>query len=323
MKVRVAIIGGGPSGAAAAMALARRGLSVAVIEPGGREKPGECLPPSAATWLARIGLDDPAAEGHRPSPGTRVLWSGDAVETDYIAHPAGHGWNLDRARFEAGLQRRAIAAGAGWIEGHARTVAAAGPPFALSVARAQGETGIIADAVLDASGRAAVFARRRAPRIVVDRWIAHHARLPGAPEDPRLLVERTAAGWWYSAGLADALVVSFQGHPGAGPAPGPETAARIGARAVPRWRRFAAGSARLGAIAGEGWLAIGDAAMAHDPLSGHGIIAALASGLEGAAAIADWLDGAGDALVRHGNARERAWTLYRAGLAAREVPMAA
>jgi len=46
-----------------------------------------------------------------------------------------------------------------------------------------------------------------------------------------------------------------------------------------------AGSARLDAVAGDGWLAVGDAALALDPLSSHGIGSALAGGIDAAAAI--------------------------------------
>jgi flavin-dependent dehydrogenase len=323
MKTRVAVIGGGPAGAAAALALAQRGVSVAVVEPGFKPKAGECLFPAANALLARVGLVDPASEGHRASPGIRIAWGGPVAERDFIAHPGGVGWNLDRAKFEAGLRARAIAAGAAWIDRRLATVAPGPAPFRLAIEGAPETATITADAVIDASGRAAAFARRRGiGRIARGKLVALHRRCPGAVADPRLLVERVGEGWWYSAGLADGLVVSFQtaGKASTAPALGPETAARIATlpiagRTLAEPRRFAAGASRLAAIAGEGWLAIGDAAFAHDPLSGHGIAAALASGLDGAAAIADWLAGARDALAAHERARLKAWAVYREGVA--------
>jgi flavin-dependent dehydrogenase len=47
--------------------------------------------------------------------------------------------------------------------------------------------------------------------------------------------------------------------------------------AVPR--RVDAGSARLDRTGGDGWLAIGDAAMSFDPISSHGLLTALSTGL--------------------------------------------
>src|SRR5262249_50722034 len=50
-------------------------------------------------------------------------------------------------------------------------------------------------------------------------------------------------------------------------------------------RFFAANSSRLDRAAGENWLAIGDAAMAFDPLSGQGVYKALQSACRAAEAI--------------------------------------
>lgn len=317
MKTQIAIVGGGPAGAAAGLALARLGLQACVIEPGGREKAGECLYPRAAPLLSRIGLFDPAAEGHRASPGMRIVWGGAVADRDFIAHPNGVGWNLDRAKFEAGLRGRATEAGALWIEGRLIAVAPDGPPFRFVVAANEGEMIVEPEVVVDASGRIACFARRRgAKRRMEDRLIAVHARYDGVFNDPRLLVEEAEAGWWYSAALSNCLIASYQSAaPDPLPAPPPMTAARLAGLTSTSTARFAAGSSRLDRLAGEGWLAIGDAAAAHDPLSGHGISAALSSAFDGADAVAAWLGGDRDALARHARIRGAAWIVYRDGLA--------
>ena len=59
-------------------------------------------------------------------------------------------------------------------------------------------------------------------------------------------------------------------------------------------------SSRLDRIVGDGWIALGDAAAAYDPLSSHGVVAAMGSGFYGGHAIADLLAGreeAGDAYL--------------------------
>jgi hypothetical protein len=52
------------------------------------------------------------------------------------------------------------------------------------------------------------------------------------------------------------------------------------------------GTVRLDRAAGPGWIAVGDVAMAFDPLSSQGIIKALESGWRGAGAVTDILNGA-------------------------------
>ena len=318
MSARVAIIGGGPAGAAAALYLARNGAACTLIEAGARATAGECVPPEAAPLLARAGLIDPSTEGHRASAGVRVNWTGEETTHDYLTRPHGRGWNLDRLTFDEGLRARAEAAGAHVLKARFHGLAGVSP-FRL-VLSAEGEVlECAADAVLDASGRVSAFARRAgAKRFQHDRLIALHARHTGVVEDPRLLIERTEAGWWYSAGLRDALVVSFQTRDNlkAPPPPPPATRRRLQELSPASVTRYAAGSSRLDAIAGEGWLAIGDAAVAHDPLSGHGIAAALRSGFDGAAAMLAWLSGNKRALRMHAEIRDAAWRAYIDGLAA-------
>ena len=50
---------------------------------------------------------------------------------------------------------------------------------------------------------------------------------------------------------------------------------------------------------GEGWLAVGDAAMAYDPLASHGLQMAMVGGREAAKAIAGHFSGNGAALGKY------------------------
>ncbi len=72
----------------------------------------------------------------------------------------------------------------------------------------------------------------------------------------------------------------------------PLTAIRAGAAGSGVVRYAAANSQRRQPAAGTGWLAVGDAAAAHDPVAGLGVYWALESGMAGAATI---LAGAGTA----------------------------
>ncbi|MBV8234964.1 MAG: tryptophan 7-halogenase, partial [Acidimicrobiia bacterium] len=111
-----AVAGGGPAGAAAALALARAGRRVLLIEksPEGPPRAGEALPPAARPLLRDLGLlDRLAAEGHLPCYGNLSVWGSDEPHTaDFLFNPYGHGWHLDRRRFDAMLRDAARDAGA-------------------------------------------------------------------------------------------------------------------------------------------------------------------------------------------------------------------
>lgn len=352
----VAVVGGGPAGAVAALVLARRGLRVTVLEarPGAAGKPGETLPPSLTPLLRHLGLAAGLErDGHLRSQGNRSIWGAPhPVERPFLATPHGLGWNLDRARFEAHLAAAARHAGADWrwscrverctriaedvwhaagaAHGAARSRrwrielrASTTPVDAESSARRDAGAGgpavrrtLEADWLLDATGRHAHVARRAggAQRLRYDRLVGVAALL-GPPSEPAAdgytLVEATAGGWWYSATLPGGLLaVTLFGDgdlvgrslldPHTGPAlwcrhlrRAPATRERVETlRDAARPRHLAmlpADSSRLDTIAGPGWLAIGDAAAAHDPLSSHGIAAAMGSAYYGAHAVADHL----------------------------------
>jgi flavin-dependent dehydrogenase len=165
--------------------------------------------------------------------------------------------------------------------------------------------------LIDATGRAAVLARwQGAKRLNADRLVglagvlAARARESDCPEnecDACTLVEAGAAGWWYSALLPRARLIAvymtdadlLPRHRGswrvfwhARLQQTTHTRARLHAydlQAVPRV--VAANSSRLDGVSGRGWLAVGDAAMAFDPLSSQGLMQALASGMRAGEAL--------------------------------------
>src|SRR5215510_16571286 len=100
----VVIVGGGPAGAASALALARRGLSPIVLEAHSATqiKVGECLPPTINPLLDHFGLTERLRRrGNLPSYGNRFIWGSNSIaERDFIFGTTGAGWRLDRSTFE-------------------------------------------------------------------------------------------------------------------------------------------------------------------------------------------------------------------------------
>lgn len=318
----VAVAGGGPGGCAAAIALRAHApsLTVAVFEAGRYEGPrvGETLPPPAEAVLEHLGVADAfRAQAHHPAYATAAAW-GSAVprEHDFLFAIRDVGWHLDRARFDALLASHASARGAVVRTGKRVTAAAReGGGWRLWL---DDESEVQARFVIDATGAGAAFARRFADARTVasDRLtgFVRFFRQPASP-DPRTLVEAFADGWWYTAPLPDGGRVTAcmtdsdlarrlrVDEPAAWNALLAATAPRVSAAmagAVPHGPPVvrAARSRRLVPAAGEGWIAVGDAASAFDPLSSQGILKALRSGIYAAYAAGDLLAKGDDAGMR-------------------------
>ena len=324
-RFEAVVAGGGPAGAAAALALARGGRRVLLLDdsPAGAFRVGEALPPAGRPLLRDLGvLDAFLADGHLPCHGNLSAWGSPALHaTDFFFGLDGHGWHLDRARFDAGLRDAARRAGAELRDGTRLAAAepdpAGGWRVALSGEGGPGEARC--GWLVDATGRRAAVARRAgAARLHDDALVAFHARFRPAREgdrDGRTLVEAAPDGWWYTAlvpsgervvafltdaDLADrADLLSPHGF-----ARRVEGTVHVRA-ALDAWgfavhgrpRGADAGSARLDRFTGPGWVAAGDAAVSYDPLSSQGIRTALYTGMLAGRALHARLDGDGSALA--------------------------
>jgi flavin-dependent dehydrogenase len=313
-RADVVVVGGGPAGTSTALALARAGVSVLLIERGdGTGNPiGESLAPSATPLLHRLGLYETLlATQPLPCPANRSAWGGDGslAEHHFLRDPHGPGWHLDRPAFNAALL--ATAEGAGVVcRRHATLRQAARDHrgnWRLQVVDPDGQQDLRSRLVIDASGRRAGFAAGLgARRHAVDRLVAVVAflRSPAASaRDSATLVEATEHGWWYSALLPDGrLATAFFTDPDLLATlqawrpmvwhtlldAAPHTRARIVEHAFALCgapRIAAAASSCLAPVAGDRWLAVGDAAATYDPLSSHGIASALAAGQRATAAV--------------------------------------
>ncbi|QGZ37781.1 flavin-dependent dehydrogenase [Pseudoduganella flava] len=334
----VAVIGAGPAGCALALNLAPF-HRVIVVDKGSaaRRRVGESLPAAGGRLLRDMGLaDEFLAQGHTPCHVMRSSWGeGEVVEQDALRNLDGHGWHLDRARFDAWLVEVAARRGAATLR-DTRLLGVRGAPghWKLDLARAGRPVRVRARALVDASGRDGVLARhvggRRAPAgKLICGWVFGHddGRAAGIAE-----LHAEAEGWWYSAALpARRRLLAFYSDADLPAARAAHSASGLLMRManVPQLRallvdhRFAADGdhgfcaahgAALEQPAGDGWLAVGDAALAFDPLSSQGLFNALYTGLAGAEALHRHLQGDLAALPQYADELARVQRTYAARL---------
>jgi flavin-dependent dehydrogenase len=327
--VDVTVIGGGRAGCAAAIALSAAGRSVAVLERTHYERArvGEILPPAAKPALCALGVWDRFQDsGFTPSPGIVSAWGqAQPYANDYITNPYGSGWHIDPSRFDRMLADAARSAGATVHTGAGAASCRRTGDGWLTMARAGDQQLCLrSDFVIDATGRRSWLARRLGQRrLVYDRLVAVVGVIDRAEEeqtrDRRTLIESGRDGWWYSADLSKTRGVCVY----------MTDADLLGARRCPKdqWRRSApltrarsgptiddvdlrivsAATSRLATVTdGARWLAVGDAAVACDPLWGQGIVSALASGRSAAQA----LTGRPEALAEFATADQRRFNDY-------------
>jgi len=337
----VIVVGAGPAGTAAAIRLRQHGVTVSVLERsmGPRARVGESVPADIRAPLAELGAW-PAfcVQGHLESRGAASAWETPSLRrSDAWCSPLGGGWHLDRRAFESMLVQQAARAGAeiraattvvhidtqgaGW---RVHTVGATGRRDAMN-----------ARLLVDATGRPAIVSRRLgARRCLQDRLVCAHAVFSagnGAAE-PRTLVEAVEDGWWYATPLpGQRSLAAFFTDAGMlrtgnyGAAASWHRALRravhvfdyVGRPREPRDLRICAASQHcLDRSAGNGWIAVGDAASSLDPLSSAGLTLALRTGLNGGDAVCRHLAGDRDALNDHGSEVRRRFSGYLAQRAA-------
>jgi flavin-dependent dehydrogenase len=330
----LAIIGGGPAAAAAAISARQSRLRTVVIARPARtgDQSGESLSPAAALTLRQLGLPQRFLDQeHQPCIGNASAWgSSDLHRYDFIRDPRGHGWHIDRSRFEACLTERARQSGADWrlISGSVAVGEQRGG-WELCL---NGENHLFTRVVIDATGRAASFARRQGERrLDADRqvaWVTFLHSDDAAPVDTTTWIESVEYGWWYSAIIPSGRMVTvlFSDADVLNTIAPPTVhgwsrlinstihisrRATIGGyRSVAPPRLVAAGSGRLSRFVGQGWFAAGDAAIAYDPISGHGLTVALQSGHDAALAAAELLNGDATAPMRYQSVLTTAYERY-------------
>ncbi len=333
----VLVVGLGPAGASTAIFLAQLGLDVVAVDRKLKTglKIGECLPPDAKTLLDQLGVwAEFMVGGHEPYYANRAYWHSDKVQYhDFVQHPIGHGWHIDRPGFEAMLRAKAQDLG---VVMHEQTNIHAlefdGNLWNVTWMReGQCHETLAFSFIVDATGRSSWVARRQGvARLLEDRQRALVAFLQADTplQDSTTLVETVDHGWWYSArspGNRLATAFLFQPH---------RTHPTVSRTEADWWtfvgqaqhtaRRLAAGEVELLAppalvaadsgiletIYGNGWLAVGDAAMTYDPIASHGLMMSMVSARDAAIAIKAYLNGVTGPLDQYGHRMYSAFRAY-------------
>jgi len=324
----VVIAGGGLAGLAVALQVARAGgMTVAVIDPHVRRpRFGETLSPACRPLLAQLGVFDAFMAGpHVRCGGTMASWGSAEVHyNDHILHPDGYGWRVDRDALEVMLAREAAAHGVAMLASTFSEVSRDGDEFVVGSGG-----GIRARVIVDATARGAVAARKLGARkLVQDRLVGisgiFDAVAPVERDYP--LIEACENGWLYSSLMPDgslAVVVmtdsdlAHEAHLHHEAqwrdliASSRHTSRRVhGARCVGAPVVASACSQRIDPIAGDGWIAVGDAASAFDPLSSMGITKAFRSAIDAAAVIQRRLGGERDVFSAYAQSVAADYTRY-------------
>jgi flavin-dependent dehydrogenase len=333
-RVEVAVVGGGLAGAAVAMALARAGREVVVIERQPVWRWRACVvfsSPASIIELGRLGLDAATIRRvGRPIPAMRVETPGGTAfrltygcDTEEGAGAVG----FDRSGLDDALLRLAEGAGAELWRG-ARVVSVDLPSSgrtrespSLMIEggrRIRAQVVVGADGIRSVVARAARVARRArlAPRIGLtyhldgDDDSSHDARMvvipggycgiapvPGGRVNVGIVLEDRVRLRQVEANGASTVVESVV----AALPPLPDGRLepwRTGRRAEPVAGAWPLGH-RVSRRAGVGWLLVGDAAGFLDPFTGEGIHRALVSARLAAAAVGAYLAGRSDALAAY------------------------
>jgi flavin-dependent dehydrogenase len=280
----VVIVGGGPAGAAAAIACAVRGLRVVVVERDAvtRHKPGESLHPGIEPLLAQLGITDGLARvtGARHA-GIWIEWGGARRFEPFGSDAEGpwNGYQVWRADFDEMLLARARDLG---VDVRRPCAATGMLPDGRGVATTDGP--VAARVVVDATGRARwlgraldVASRPHSPRLIA-RYGYAEGVCPERADAPALVAD--ADGWTWTARVRPDVYqwtrVAFDGEQ-TDASWMPEELRGLQPLGPPRgadvtWRM----SER---VAAPGWFMVGDAAATLDPTSSHGVLKALMSGM--------------------------------------------
>ncbi|MGB0505045.1 MAG: NAD(P)/FAD-dependent oxidoreductase [Pikeienuella sp.] len=310
IQVDIAVLGAGLAGIAAALALKQHGLQVALIGEiiGKGPKVGEFLPASVRRLFQALQLDEPTdilGKENYLQCNTKMSAWGSATWTyqDSLRDPEGGGWHILRHRFEQNLLKIAGDREVNHFQAKLLELSDNGVQYRVRVDGEDGEITFQSPRLIDATGRKSWLVRRmdspskrQNRQMAVIGWVNDTAN----ETERATKVKSVENGWWYTAPLPNRQrVIAFHGlaedvgilckKPDRFLAQAQRCELDVGlgaATVLSAPLQSCDASLRLSSkVAGKRWLAIGDAALALDPLSSQGMHFALYSAIMASDAI--------------------------------------
>lgn len=302
--MKIAILGGGPSGSVVATLLAQRGHEVVLFDEGGGPDllVGESLVPGVIPLFRRLGIEEQIASiGVRkpgvtfyPQEGKEFAFSFRSLPSKYPAYA----YNVPRPAFDRLLEERSLAAGVKKFAIRAEIIAKNDrlelSSELLEMARWNGRQ---PDLVIDATGRRRLVAGLLKIRAELGprRDVSHFAHYEGFDEEKpqgQVRINRLENGW--------AWRIPLQGKMSFGIVLGQQAASRLGEtpeqrletvlRTDPQLRAETPHPKRVSTVqtygnyqlistrgVGENWASVGDAFGFVDPMLSPGMMVALES----------------------------------------------
>lgn len=334
----VVIIGGGPAGCAAAIRLKQlTDYRILLLErdAGRQQHVGESIPPDTRKLLQLLGVWDAfQSQRHDPCLGSCSAWGSETLGyNDFIYNPMGHGWHLNRPKFNQML-RHAVQNSQVVYQDQCKFINSekTGDGYCLNLKTGGENTQVSTRWVIDATGIKASFASKLGSHCMHQ---DHQVCLTGffsqqhaPPLNQLTLLEATTYGWWYAAKIPENRTVVAL-------ACDREFMQRFVLRNEKNWLKlllahsfYIAPQVALqqwqensltinrtpscinSQITGKNWLVTGDAASAYDPISAQGIYKALAQGINAAEAIDQFHQGKPDALRQYGQNIRQQYAIY-------------
>lgn len=323
----VVVMGGGPAGAVTAALVARAGYTTLVVERAAEPgfKVGESLMPATYWTLDRLGVLDEMRQSAFPVKGSVQFYSADGRATtpfyfsEHDPHESSHTWQVLRSDFDAMLLKRAMADGAEVRFGTSvkEVVFEGNHAVGVRIRGADGGTEMIAGrVVVDATGQRALLARQL--HILENEPCLQHAsfftHLSGAQRDGGrdagatliLHTEGRKSWFWFIplpgdrvsvgvVGSVDYLIRDRDEAPQAvldaelSRCPALQSRLAHAERLMPV-QVIKDYSYNIDRMAGDGWVAVGDAGGFIDPIYSTGVFVALKSGEMAADAICAGLE---------------------------------